>query len=86
MAADSDGGGPLIETVVTCEGDISDPQFPHKFKKIVKQLRRLLCNGNYFPLAALLQIRTYNGFLYHCWYNIDVLPSEHSIAIVLMVL
>ncbi|XP_054274524.1 serine/arginine repetitive matrix protein 2-like isoform X2 [Macrosteles quadrilineatus] len=46
MAADSDGGGQLVETIVTCEGDITDPQFPQKFKKIVQKLRFLLCDGN----------------------------------------
>jgi nuclear receptor coactivator 6 len=43
MAADSDGD--LLETVVTCEGDIGDPDFPHKFKVIVDCLKSLICKG-----------------------------------------
>lgn len=47
MAADSDGEQyHLVETVVTCEGDLKDPLFPLKFKKIVQKLRNLLCKGN----------------------------------------
>lgn len=44
MAADSDGD--LIETVVTCEGDIDDPEFPDKFKVIVDRLKSLVCKGS----------------------------------------
>lgn len=43
MAADSDGD--LIETVVTCEGDLEDPEFPRKFEIIVDHLNILLCKG-----------------------------------------
>lgn len=43
MAADSDGD--LIETVVTCEGDLGDPEFPQKFQIIVDRLNSLLCKG-----------------------------------------
>ncbi|XP_066580892.1 serine-rich adhesin for platelets-like isoform X2 [Prorops nasuta] len=44
MAADSDGD--LIETVVTCEGDLGDPEFPHKFQIIVDRLKTLLHKEN----------------------------------------
>lgn len=44
MAADSDGD--LIETVVTCEGDLGDPEFPNKFKVIVDRLKYLLSKGD----------------------------------------
>ena len=44
MAADSDGD--LIQTVITCEGNLEDPEFPHKFKIIVDHLKSLLCKGN----------------------------------------
>lgn len=43
MAADSDGD--LIETVVTCEGDLGDPDFPRKFQVIVNRLSSLVCKG-----------------------------------------
>ncbi|XP_012146297.1 uncharacterized protein LOC100875083 isoform X3 [Megachile rotundata] len=41
MAADSDGD--LIQTVVTCEGNLEDPEFRHRFKTIVDRLKSLLC-------------------------------------------
>lgn len=43
MAADSDGD--LIETVITCEGNIGDPDFPNKFKVIKDRLKSLVCKG-----------------------------------------
>lgn len=52
MAADSDGD--LIETVVTCQGDLTDPDFPAKFKEIVDKLNGLLCKGK-GPIKMLSQ-------------------------------
>lgn len=40
MAADSDGRS--IITVVTCEGDLSDPGFPGRFEKVLDKLGGLL--------------------------------------------
>lgn len=40
MAADSDGYN--ITTVVTCEGDLSDPSFPGRFETVLDKLRGLL--------------------------------------------
>lgn len=46
MAADSDGPGDSITTVVTCEGDLTDPNFPKKFDKILGSLREILCKDD----------------------------------------
>lgn len=46
MAADSDGPGDSITTVVTCEGDLTDPNFPKKFNKILGSLREILCKDD----------------------------------------
>ena len=56
MAADSDGD--LIEAVVTCEGDLGDPQFPHKFKIIVDRLNSLVCKGKRLYYNFLLFLYT----------------------------
>lgn len=45
MAADSDGD--LVETVITCEGNIGDPDFPNKFKVIKDCLKSLVCKGKF---------------------------------------
>lgn len=45
MAANSDGTTQLVTTIVTCEGDLNDPQFNQKFEKIVIDLNKLLFQG-----------------------------------------
>lgn len=40
MAADSDGYN--ITTVVTCEGDLTDPTFPHQLEQVLGNLQDLL--------------------------------------------
>lgn len=35
----------LLTTVVTCEGDLSDPQFNAKFNNLLYELRRLILKG-----------------------------------------
>ncbi|XP_060835632.1 uncharacterized protein LOC132918430 isoform X2 [Rhopalosiphum padi] len=46
MAANSDGTTQLVTTIVTCEGDLNDPQFNQQFDKIVKDLNKLLFQGS----------------------------------------
>lgn len=41
MAEDSDGCGG-VTTVVTCEGDLSDPNFEHRFEVVLSELGDLL--------------------------------------------
>lgn len=45
MAADSDGSGESLTTVVTCEGDLGDPDFPSKFDQVLESLRNLVCEN-----------------------------------------
>lgn len=42
MAADSDGCSGIVTTVVTCEGDLSDPGFHKKFQTVLDRLNGLL--------------------------------------------
>lgn len=53
MAADSDGSDDSLTTVVTCEGDLHDPEFPAKFELILDKLRTLLCRGDNFTADQL---------------------------------
>ncbi|XP_008184467.1 uncharacterized protein LOC100570013 isoform X2 [Acyrthosiphon pisum] len=46
MAANSDGATQLVTTIVTCKGDLNDPQFNQQFDKIVKDLNELLFQGS----------------------------------------
>jgi len=43
MATDS--GGELTEAVITCEGDMKDPQFPLKFGRLVQRLKSVIFHG-----------------------------------------
>lgn len=45
MAADSDGE--VIETVVTCEGNLDDPDFSEKFDNFISRLGELLCSSKF---------------------------------------
>jgi len=47
MAANSDGATQLVTTIVTCKGDLNDPQFNQQFDKIVKDLNELLFQGKF---------------------------------------
>ena len=50
MATDS--GGELTEAVITCEGDMKDPQFPLKFGRLVQRLKSVICHGTVFTTKA----------------------------------
>jgi len=55
MAADSDGE--VIETVVTCEGNLDDPDFSEKFDNLISQLGELLCSSKLFVIDFKLPIK-----------------------------
>ena len=46
MATDS-GGDELIQAVITCEGDMKDPQFPLKFGRLVQRLKTVIFEGEF---------------------------------------
>lgn len=56
MAADSDGE--VIETVVTCEGNLDDPDFSEKFDNLISQLGELLCSSKLFVIDFKMQKST----------------------------
>lgn len=58
MAANSDGTTQLVTTIVTCEGDLNDPQFNRKFDKIVKDLNKLLFQGIFI---SFIYLKVYNN-------------------------
>ncbi|KAH9639696.1 hypothetical protein HF086_017086 [Spodoptera exigua] len=69
MAADSDGlgsaGGGSCGVVVTCEGDLRDPRFPARLRRLLRELRALLAE----PHPHTLKVNKVT-------YNIQVLPSQ----------
>lgn len=54
MAANSDGTTQLVTTIVTCEGDLNDPQFNQKFDKIVKDLNKLLFQSKFLLSICII--------------------------------
>ena len=42
------GTGGKIEAVLTCQGDIDDPDFPHRCQAIFDKLSKVLDNRKYF--------------------------------------
>lgn len=53
MAADSDGYGVEVTTIVTCEGDLSDPGFQGKFETVLYRLNGLLGGDRLFKIRKL---------------------------------
>lgn len=66
MAADSDGlgsaGGGSCGVVVTCEGDLRDPRFPARLRRLLRELRALLAepHPNTLKVNKVMFIREKN--------------------------
>lgn len=66
MAADSDGPGPaegdggggVCGVVVTCEGDLHDPRFPARLRRLLRELRKLLAE----PHPHTLKVNKVGGY------------------------
>lgn len=58
MGTHSDGNveQELLTTFVTCEGDLSDPQFNTKFARLLKQLQKLLLKGLSLSIIFIVNI------------------------------
>lgn len=75
MDGGGDGGGrcggggreELIETVLTCEGNISDPELPKKLTHLVHALKHVTHSGMYF----------YYYFYCYSLYSIQVILPLH---------
>lgn len=63
MAADSDGlgsaGGGSCGVVVTCEGDLRDPRFPERLRRLLRDLRTLLAEPH--PHTLKVNKVSYSG-------------------------
>lgn len=61
MAADSDGPGESLTTIVTCEGDLGDPDFPAKFEQILNRLRKLVCEDDTSDKLCVCKLEPWNS-------------------------
>lgn len=70
MAANSDGTTQLVTTIVTCEGDLNDPQFNQQFDKIVKDLNKLLFQGKFiiFLLKNVIILLSLIFLFFFCFF------------------